>query len=190
MSKWVLVMVWAGTAALATSVGVGALSFVAGGIDTETPLVAVQENSSSGAPASTPAPRATASKDDSEQLGSQTSSGNSTGGSTGSKPQQSSGSSSSSDDSSRPRPSRTPNLSLQSKTIDGVGTVTMRCTNGIAEIVTYAPFGSFSVDEDSTRKGPRSEVQVKFVSNSLEYEIKGKCEDSGPVFEIESDELD
>ncbi len=188
MSKWVLVMVWAGTAALATSVGVGALSFVAGGIDTETPLVAVQENSPSGNPASTPAPQATESKDDSEQLGSQTSSGNSTGGSINTKPQQSAGSNSSADDSNKPRPSTTPGPIVQSgfKGSDG-GSVTMRCTGRVAELVAWVPLNGFrvlppSVDDD--------EVEIQFESNSVRWEIKGKCEDSGPVFEEpEMDEI-
>ncbi|MTA97846.1 MAG: hypothetical protein F2532_02810, partial [Actinobacteria bacterium] len=79
MSKWVLVVVWAGTAALATAVGVGALSFVAGGIDTNTPLVAVEDAAPSANPASTTAPRDTASKGEPAQVGSQSSSGNSTG---------------------------------------------------------------------------------------------------------------
>jgi hypothetical protein len=189
MSKWVLVVAWAGTAALATSVGVGALSFVAGGIDTETPLVAVQENSPSGNPASTPAPRATALKDDSEQLGSQTSSGNSTGGSTNTKPQQPAGSNSSSDDSDKPRPSTTsaPTVQLKSISVAG-GSATLQCTNRIARLIAYAPADGFVVE--SVNRGPGEDVRVRFRSDVIEWEIKGECEDSGPVFETESDELD
>ena len=194
MSKWVLVVVWAGTAALATSVGVGALSFVAGGIDTETPLVAVQENSEGGNPASAPAPRDTASKDDPAQVGSQIYSGNSTGGSTSAKPQQPSGSDSSSDVSNTPRPSKTssPTVHLKSISVAG-GSATLQCTNRIARLIAYAPADGFVVDIESLEVGPGEpgeDVRVRFQSDGTRWEIKGECEDSGPVFETESDELD
>ncbi len=189
MSKWVLVVAWAGTAALATAVGVGALSFVAGGIDTKTPLVAVQENSAASNPASTPAPRDTPSKDDPAQLGGQTSSGKTTGGSTSTKPQQSTGSNPSSDDSGRPRPRTTAGAIVQSgfKGSDG-GSVTMRCTGRVAELVAVVPRDGFRVASQSVDD---EEVEIRFESDSVQWEIKGKCEGSGPVFEEpEMDEID
>ena len=187
MSKWVLVVVWAGTAALATAVGVGALSFVAGGIDTETPLVAVQENSAAGNPASTPVPRDTASKDAPAQVGSQTASGNSTGDPTSTKPQQSSGSNSSSDASNKPRPSKTNTPTVQTKSISVAGgSATLQCTNRIARLVAYSPAQGFRVE--SVRAGPDEEVEIRFESEVVRWKIKGECEDSGPVFETESDE--
>ncbi len=188
MSKWVLVVVWAGTAALATAVGVGALSFVAGGIDTNTPLVAVEDAAPSANPASTTAPRDTASKGEPAQVGSQTSSGNSTGDSTGSKPQQSSESTSSSDDSNKPRPSKTssPTVQLESISVAG-GSATLQCTNRIARLIAYAPADGFVVE--SVDRGPGEDVRVRFQSDVMRWEIKGECEDSGPDFETESDEL-
>ncbi|MCX6418344.1 MAG: hypothetical protein NTU50_02670 [Actinobacteria bacterium] len=188
MSKWVLVVVWAGTAALATAVGVGALSFVAGGIDIKAPLVAVQENSPSVSPAATSAPGDTASKDDPAQVGGQTSSGNTTGGSTNTRPQQSSGSNSSSADSNKPRPSKTSSPTVQLKSISVAGgSATLQCTNRIARLIAYAPADGFVVE--SVDRGPGDDVRVRFQSDVMRWEIKGECEDSGPVFETESDEL-
>ena len=188
MSKWVLVVVWAGTAALATAVGVGALSFVAGGIDTNTPLVAVEDASPSANPASTTAPRDTASKGEPAQVGSQTSSGNSTGDSTSTTPQQSSGSSSSSDDSNKPRPRKTTSVTVQTKSINvGGGSATLQCTNRVARLVAFAPADGFRVE--SSKPGPGNEVRVRFQSDVTRWDIKGECEDSGPVFETESEAL-
>jgi len=189
MSKWVLVVAWAGTAALATAVGVGALSFVAGGIDTKTPLVAVQSDTSPVNPSATSATRKSGSKAEPNQVGGQTSSGNSTGGSTGSKPQRSSGSSSSSDDSNRPRPYKTSSPTVQLKSISVAGgSATLQCTNRIARLIAYAPADGFVVE--SVDRGPGEDVRVRFQSDVMRWEIKGECEDSGPDFETESDELD
>ena len=188
MSKWVLVVVWAGTAALATAVGVGALSFVAGGIDTKTPLVAVQSDTSPVNPSATSATRKSGSKAEPNQVGSQTSSGNSTGDSTGSKPQQSSESSSSSDDSNNPRPRKTTSAMVQTKSINvGGGSATLQCTNRVARLVAFAPADGFRVE--SSKQGPGNEVRVRFQSDVTRWDIKGECEDSGPVFETESEAL-
>jgi len=188
MSKWVLVVVWAGTAALATAVGVGALSFVAGGIDTNTPLVAVEDAAPSANPASTTAPRDTASKGAPTQVGSQTSSGNSTGDSTSTKPQQSSGSNASSDDSNEPRPRKTTSSTAESKSINiAGGSATLQCTNRVARLISYSPAQGFRVD--SVRAGPGEEVEIRFQSDVVRWKIKGQCEDSGPVFETESEAL-
>ena len=188
MSKWVLVVAWAGTAALATAVGVGALSFVAGGIDTKTPLVAVQSDTSPVNPFATSATRKSGSKAEPNQVGGQTSSGNSTGGSTGSKPQQSSGSSSSSDDSNKPRPRKTTSVTVQTKSINvGGGSATLQCTNRVARLVAFAPADGFRVE--SSKPGPGNEVRVRFQSDVTRWDIKGECEDSGPVFETESEAL-
>lgn len=187
MSKWVLVVVWAGTAALATAVGVGALSFVAGGIDVKTPLVAVEDAVPPVNPSLPTAPRDTPSKDDAALVGSQTSSGNSTGDLTGSKRQESSGSSSSSD-ASKPRPRKTTSVTVQTKSINvGGGSATLQCTNRVARLVAFAPADGFRVE--SSNQGPDDEVRVRFQSDVTRWEIKGQCEDSGPVFETESEVL-
>ena len=78
-------------------------------------------------------------------------------------------------------------MQLKSISVAG-GSATLQCTNRIARLIAYAPADGFVVE--SVNRGPGEDVRVRFRSDVIQWEIKGECEDSGPVFETESDELD